>query len=292
MRIAVLGAGGVGGLLAGLLSRAGNNVVVVATEASASAIAQRGLTVESRRFGDFHISVKSATSLEEPVDACLITVKATQLVEALHRLPPENIASAMVIPFLNGIDHMATLRGIYPPDQVEAGTIRVESARIGPGVIRHTSPFASIELAAIDENHIAIDLLANQLTAVGLDVRVRADEVPMLWEKLAFLAPVALMTTVYRTNVGVIRTTYRSETLGMIDEVARVARAEGAQLSPEAVVTILDSVPAAMESSMQRDREAGRPLELDAIGGAVLRHAAMVGVAVPITSHLVGQLRT
>lgn len=290
MRIAVLGPGGVGGLLAGLLSKNGQDVVVVGREASSSVIAEDGLTIESRRFGDFHVHVRSVPTLEESVDACLITVKATQLREALHRLPVEHMGSAVVVPFLNGIDHMSTLRGIYPPDQVAAGTIRVELARIGPGVIRHTSPFASIELATVDANHLAIDLLASQLTAAGLDVRVRTDEVPMLWEKLAFLAPMALMTTIYRTNVGVIRSKHRTEILGVIHEVARVAQAERAQVNPEAVTSLLDSVPAAMELSMQRDQEAARPLELDAIGGAVLRHAALVGVPVPITSHLVAQL--
>jgi 2-dehydropantoate 2-reductase len=113
----------------------------------------------------------------------------------------------------------------------------------------------------------------------------------MLWDKLALLAPLALLTTHARANVGEVRSRRREDALALISEVAAVARAEGATGDSGATVRLLDAAPPAMESSMQRDQEAGRALELDAIGGTVIRRAARAGVSVPVTKRLVEELR-
>jgi 2-dehydropantoate 2-reductase len=291
LRVAVLGPGAVGGLLAALLARAGNSVVVLAGKSTARAIAERGLSVESRRFGDFHVSVDSAVRLQSNVDFCLITVKATQLDEALERVPQDALGDAVVVPFLNGIDHVEHLRRTYPSSSVAAATIRIEAAKIEPGVIRQLSPFAAIEIARPANRRGQVDQLVDQLMAAGFDVRVREDEMPMLWDKLALLAPLALLTTHARANVGEVRTRRRDDALALISEIAAVARAEGAEGDSETAVRLLDAAPPAMESSMQRDQAAGRPLELDAIGGTVLRRAARAGVSVPVTTRLVDELR-
>jgi 2-dehydropantoate 2-reductase len=291
LSVAVLGPGGIGGLLAALLARSGNSVEVLASEGTSRAIAERGLRVESQRFGDFHVSVRSAIRLEGPVDVCLIAVKNTQLTDALERVPSDALGEGLVVPFLNGIEHVDVLRSIYPPSGVAAATIRVETARVEPGLIRQTSPFASLEIAASDANRERVERVAAELKATGLDVRVRGDEMAMLWDKLSFLAPLALLTTHERANAGAIRTRRRGDTLSVISEVAAVAAAEGAVIDPAAVVRFLDSVPDTMESSMQRDQVAGRPIELDAIGAAVVRRAARAGVAVPVTARLVEELR-
>jgi 2-dehydropantoate 2-reductase len=292
LSVAVLGPGGIGGLLAALLARDGNSVEVLASESTSRAIAERGLRVESQRFGDFRVSVRSATRLESPVDACLITVKNTQLRDALERVPAAALGEGLVVPFLNGIEHVDLLRTIYPASRVAAATMRVETARVEPGFVRHTSPFASVEIAASTANRDRVERLAAHLKAVGLDIRVRDDETSMLWDKLSFLAPLALLTTHERANAGAIRTRRRADILDVILEVAAVAAAEGATIDTEAVARVLDSVPETMESSMQRDQAAGRPLEIDAIGGAVVRRAARAGVDVPVTAHLVDELRT
>jgi 2-dehydropantoate 2-reductase len=292
LSVAVLGPGGIGGLLAALLARGGNSVEVLASDSTSRAIAESGLRVESQRFGDFQVSMKTATRLERPVDACLIAVKNTQLTEALERVPSGALGDGLVVPFLNGIEHVDLLRTIYPPSSVVAATIRVETARVEPGLIHQTSPFASAEIAYSDANRDRVERAAAQLAAVGLDVRVRDDERSMLWDKLSFLVPLALLTTHERANAGVIRTRRREDTLAVIAEVAAVATAEGAAVDPAAVVRFLDSVPETMESSMQRDQAAGRPLEIDAIGGAIVRRAAMAGVDVPVTAQLVEELQT
>ena len=289
--MAVLGPGGVGGLLAALFARAGDSVVVLAADSTARTIADRGLRVESRLLGDFQVSVNSAVRLQTKVDACLVTVKATQLDEALERVPADALGDALVVPFLNGIDHVDLLRRRYSSATVVAATIRVEVARVEPGLIRHTSPFAAVEIATSAGVQGRVEKLAAHLRATGLDVKVRDDESPMLWDKLVLLAPLALLTTHERGNVGQVRTRRRDDAVAVISEVAAVARAEGATLDADAVLRLLDSAPDGMQSSMQRDQAAGLPLELDAIGGAVLEHAARAGIVVPVTTRLVEELR-
>jgi 2-dehydropantoate 2-reductase len=278
-------------LLAALLARSGDSVVVLAGESTARVIGERGLRLQSSRFGDFDVPVDSAVELQAPVDACLITVKATQLETALERIPAAAIGDALLVPFLNGIDHVARIRTLYPSSKVVAATIRVEVARIEAGAIRHSSPFAAVEIATTPVVAARVEKLAAHLRATGLDVRVRDEEVPMLWDKLVLLGPLALLTTHARANLGEVRTQRRDDALALIAEVAAVAKAEGVAVDPEAVLRMFDAGPEAMQSSMQRDQAVGLPLELDAIGGAVLEHAARAGVAVPVTKRLVDELR-
>jgi 2-dehydropantoate 2-reductase len=291
LRIAVLGPGGVGGLLGALLARAGNSVVMLAGEATAQAIAERGLRLESLRFGAFKVKVGTADRLASEVDVCVIAVKATQLDQALQRVPGDVLGQGLMVPFLNGIDHVAKLRALYPSSNVVPASIRVETERVEAGLIRQASPFALVEIATSDAVRQRVDLLAAQLRAAGLDVQLREDETAMLWDKLAVLAPLALLTTHERAAAGTIRTKRREDALALIAEVAAVARTQGAASDPEAAVRMLDLAPETFQSSMQRDQDAGRPLELDAIGGAVLRAAAQAGIDVPVTTRLVEELR-
>jgi 2-dehydropantoate 2-reductase len=284
MRFAILGPGGVGGLMAALLARAGDWVEVLAGERTAQEIAKAGIRVQSARFGDFTERVRSASQLSQPVDAVLVTVKATQLQAAIERVPPSTLGDALVIPFLNGLEHVEILRRVYPAEQVVPAAIRIESARLGPGVIRHTSPLAGIEIGP------AAEPVAARLRAAGFDVRIRADENVMLWEKFVFLAPMALLTTDARSNVGTIRTKRRQDLTALLGEVTRVARADGVSIDPAAILRFIDAVPGSMETSMQRDQAAGRDLELDALGGALLRRAAMARIDVPVTRRIVKEI--
>ncbi|MFJ5534847.1 ketopantoate reductase family protein [Streptomyces sp. NPDC093261] len=284
LTVAVLGPGGIGGLVGGLLARDGHRVLCLAGEETAAVLRRDGLRVESTRYGDFTAAVEADTRLREPVDVLFVTVKQTALATALDRVPPHVLGDAVVVPLLNGLDHLAVIRGRYPTGRVVAGTIRVEATRVSPGRIVHTSPFADIELAAPAAE------LADRLRQAGLGVCLRDDEDAMLWDKLAFLAPFALLTTSHRTDVGTVRTEHRPELLAVLDEITTVARAAGAAATTDAVLSFFDRAPQTMKSSMQRDAEAGRPLELDAIGGAVLRAAAAHGVGTPVTARLVAQV--
>jgi len=292
LRVAVLGPGAIGGLLAGLLARDGHRVVCIGRQATVDALREHGLTVRSNLFGEFTVPVEAHTDLRESVDVCLVATKATSLESALTRVPPSVLGKGLIVPFLNGIEHVALLRKRYPADSVVPATIRAESVLSTTGVILHTSPFASVELASNEAASGHIATLAPQLTHSGIEVNVRDDETAMLWGKLCFLAPLALLTTVKQAPVGNVREEWRNELIALVAEVASVARAEGALGDERSVLELLDQVPASMQSSMQKDAVAGRPVEIDAIGGVVVRAAARHGIAVPVTALLVEEVRS
>ncbi|CAM5469306.1 MULTISPECIES: ketopantoate reductase family protein [Streptomyces] len=291
LTVAVLGPGGTGGLLAALLSRSGHRVICLAGEATADTLRGTGITVRSPQFGDFTAAVDADTELREPVDACLVTVKHTALGDALTRVPPAVLGDALVVPLLNGVEHPGTLRARYRPDRVAPAVIRVESTRIAPGVIEHGSPFTEMDLAGDAVPRARLDALAAHLTACGTTTRVAGDETAALWAKMAFLAPFALLTTRYGVPLGVARTRHRDELQALVAETTAVSRACGAPADPAQALARYDAFPPTAKSSMQRDAEAGRPLELDAIGGALLRAAERHGVPVPVAARLVRELR-
>lgn len=289
-QFAVLGPGGVGGLLAALLARGGAAVTCLAGASTVDVLARSGVRVESDRFGDFTVPVAAAERLAEPADVVLVTVKATQLDEALERLPRDVVGSALIVPLLNGVDHIALLRQRYPDATVVPATIRVESSRIAPGVIRHGSPFVTVELAEDDGSTAAVRRFAGDLERVGVAVKVSDDAATVMWSKLTFLATLALLTTAAQATAGEVREQRRDDLVAMVGEVAAVARAEGAKVNANDVVAFFDGIPAGMKSSMQRDAETGRRLELDAIGGAVVRAAGRHGIPVPVTARYVDEL--
>ncbi|MBW1598341.1 ketopantoate reductase family protein [Streptomyces sp. JJ38] len=285
--VAVLGPGGVGGLLAALLSRAGHRVVCLAGERTAEELRQRGIRVRSAQFGEFTAPVEADTELREPVDLCVVAVKQPALDAALGRVPSALLDGGLVLPLLNGVEHPTALRARFG-ERVVPAAIRVESTRQAPGEIDHGSPFTELDVVGAGDAGRA---LAELFEAVGVRCRVTEDETATLWAKLAFLAPLALLTTRYAVPVGEVRTARRPELAALVAEAAAVSAAVGAPVDPALVLDRYDAFPAAARSSMQRDAEAGRPLELDAVGGAVLRAAARHGVSVPVTRRLVAELR-
>jgi 2-dehydropantoate 2-reductase len=286
--VAVLGPGGVGGLLGALLARGGATVTCLAGPSTVAVLNEQGIRVESGLFGDFVVPVRAAERLADPVDVVLVTVKATQLDEALDRLPADVVGTALVVPLLNGVEHVAELSKRYPDAAVVPATVRVESTRTAPGVVHHGSPFVTVELG---EDSAEVRRFAADLERAGVPVRVSDDPDTVLWSKLTFLAALALLTTAAQETAGEVREKGRDDLVAMVAEIAAVAQAEGAKVQADDVVTFFDGIPAGMRSSMQRDAEAGNRLELDAIGGAVVRAAGRHGIAVPVTSRYVDELR-
>jgi 2-dehydropantoate 2-reductase len=274
MRHAILGAGGIGGLVAAALAR-GSSDVVILLRPEALAKYDGSLVVDSAVLGQFTIDVPAMSKLDRAVDVLWVTTKATQLEPALALAPPERVGDATVIPLLNGIDHVELLRQRYR--SVVPGVIRVESERLAPGRISQTSPFLSIGLAGAEP-------VAGELRMAGVDCSTSDDELTLLWSKLAFLAPVALATTAVDGPLGAIRDDERYH--GCQSEVLAVARAEGAQVDEQSLRSMAAGAPYAMRSSMQKDVAAGRQPELDAIAGPVLRGAARHDIAVPYTEEL------
>jgi 2-dehydropantoate 2-reductase len=119
--------------------------------------------------------------LSEPVDVCLVTVKATQLAGALDRLQPDVVGSALIVPLLNGVEHVDLLRQRYPDATLVAATIRVDASRTAPGVIRHDRPFVTVELAVDGSVGPAVGWLADKLERGGVTVDVSDDAATVMW---------------------------------------------------------------------------------------------------------------
>jgi 2-dehydropantoate 2-reductase len=291
MTIAILGPGGVGGLLAGVLDRAGTHVVVVARESTAAAIAERGLRVSSVSFGELTAHPRAVERLEEPVDALIVATKASGLKPALERIAAE---PKLVLPLLNGLDHIAVLRERFTAGSVLAGTIRVEADRPEPGVVVHTSPFLRVDMASSDPAaRSGMQALAQALSDAGVPVRVLDSEAQVMWSKLVRLNALACTTSAYDKLLGEIRSTpkLRADLHDAIEEGCAVGRAEGAaDVDPATAIAELNSAHASLGSSMQRDIAAGRTPELDAIPGSVLRAAARHGIQCPTIERLVAMI--
>jgi 2-dehydropantoate 2-reductase len=288
--VAVLGPGGVGGLVAGTLDRAGEAVIVIAREPTAQLISERGLRVSSVRLGDFLAHPPARAELTDPVRVLVVATKATGLAQALERVtaPPK-----LVLPLLNGLDHVALLRERFGAERVVAGTIRVEADRPRPGEVVHTSPFLRIDMASrFAAARPGMEELAAQLEAAGIPARVRESEPQVLWSKLVRLNALACTTSAFDKLLGEIRDTpaLRTELVGAIEEGCAVANAEGAGIAPGDPLGELNDAHATLGSSMQRDIAAGRPPELDAIPGAVLRAAARHGLPCPTIEGLVARI--
>jgi 2-dehydropantoate 2-reductase len=280
VRHAVLGAGGVGGLIGAALARSGRPVTLITREPGHPT----RISVESDKLGAFEAEVSATTALEAPVDVLWVTTKATQL-EAAIPSAPASLVDGTVTPLLNGADHVARLRELYPA--VTPGTIRVEAEKLAPGRFVQRGGFITIELAGV----MAADIAA-ELEAAGIEARVSEDELTMLWRKLVILAPLALTTTATMRSIGGVRDDprWRERLLGVFDEANDVAAALGAHVDREATRGALLAMPDFMRSSMQKDRELERPLELDAIAGPIVRGGREHGVPTPQTSILMSLL--
>src|SRR5918998_3746382 len=273
MRHAVLGAGGVGGLVGGALAKAGQPVTLLVRPGRRDHYPER-LTVESETLGPFKAPVRVADRLDGPqFNVVWITVKATALEAALRAVASENLCDGVVVPLLNGVDHVGQLRDRYGAERVLPGTIQVEAEQIGPGRVRHLSAFADVQVAPRPATRARAEALCEELRGAGLGCDVHEDEVTMLWSKLCFLAPFALATTASGGPLGVVRSDaqWRALLEGCVKEACAVGVAEGAKVAPEPILATFPGVPEGFQSSMQKDVAAGRPPEVEAIAGPILR---------------------
>jgi 2-dehydropantoate 2-reductase len=288
VRHAILGAGGVGAFLGAALARAGREVLLLMREESLARY--RGVVhVESVLLGDFDAEIPAAPTLEAPVDVVWVTTKAYHLAEALDRVPKAAAEHSVAVPLLNGLDHVELLRRRFGPTSILPASITIESERVEPGLVRQLSPFAIVELSLAPQ----ADELREELVAADIAASVGESEASVLWGKLALLAPIALTTTLHGSALGgvVADPAWRLRLEECVREVVAVAHGDGVVLDPEATIAQIESTPPGTRSSMQKDREAGRPTEIEAIGGSVLRAAARHGFEAPATKALVDGIR-
>ncbi len=247
------------------------------------------LALESR-LGPASTTVARSAALADDVDILWVTTKATQLEAALDAVPDPDRARH-VVPLLNGIDHVALLRARLGEVRVVPATIACESERVAPGRIVHRSPFVRLAFPAPAADRIrpAIDILQ----AFGCEVALVPDEPTLLWRKLVFLAPVALATSAGGMTLGEVRDdpAWHARLERAVREACAVAAGSGAAVDAAATLKGLAAMPGGLRSSMSKDVAAGRPPELDAIAGPILRGGRRHGIAVPVTEELEGMVR-
>jgi len=282
LKHAILGVGGVGGVLGTFLAQLGDSVTAVVRPESLANYPEQ-FHLEST-FGTFDVPICRTT--ESPAcDVLWISVKATQLDSALQAVTkPEAIGA--IIPLLNGIDHLSLLRDRYGNDRVIAGTIAGEMERIAPGRFVHRTPFLRLNVSSIGRTLLGPTL--DGLTKLGLECHFVDNEPTLMWGKLVFLAPIALATTAAGQSVGGVMSDprWRQQWEGCVREACAVATAEGAKVDADAVLKAVPKMPGAMRSSMQKDVEQGNPPELAAIAGPIIRLGNARGIDVIATERL------
>ena len=281
--IAILGPGAIGGFLAAVFFKAGHRVVCIAKRDTVESIRSRGITLESSTFGSFTARPDAVESLDRYPDIIFITTKAINLEDALERIDPMRAESAVIVPLLNGIEHVAVLRHHFG-NRVIAGTIGIEVMQSDSGVIEHLTKHARLSLA-VDDNELKSQLpeMITLLTEAGLEARIGESEAEILWRKLVRLNALACTTAVTGKTIGEIRNDdiLRKDLELMVKEASEVAAAQGAKINPEVVMKELDRLEATQRSSLQRDRASGKELEADAIAGAIVRAGTRHRISCP-----------
>ena len=282
----MLGAGAVGGLVGAALASLGEQVtVIVRPEKVVEYPAE--LLVE-RPSGAIGGRAKVAKALANPVEVLWIATKTYQLETALQAV---QALPRWVVPLLNGVDHVAVLRAHFGHDRVVPGTIAVEAERIAAGRFVQRSPFVNLNLASSAEP--TLGTIVGRLREIGFTCRFIENEQTLLWSKLCFLGPFALVTSASGMNKGEIDADaeWNRKLLACIAETCAVAKASGAEVSLEKIEAVFAASASGMRSSMQKDLAAGRELELDAIGGAIVRGGEGYGIDVSTTTGLMTAIR-
>jgi 2-dehydropantoate 2-reductase len=293
VRIAIVGAGGVGGVLAGLLVRSGAEVVVLARGAHADAIRSRGLVVDSPlgRFTASVAAVSEDAAALGPVDAALVAVKAWQVAEVAPSLAPLVARGGVAVPLQNGVEAAGRLAAALGDERVAGGLIAVLAWIDGPGVVKYVGAAPRLRVgergARAGRGSPRLEALVAALRGAGVDAEVVADVERASWEKLLLIEPWGTLGAATRAPIGVLRADpgARALLVGLQQEVVRVGRARGVAIPDDAqaqTLARLDGLPAEATASMQRDLGAGRPSELDDQPGALVRLAREAGVPAPL----------
>ncbi len=288
MRVVVIGAGAIGGLYGGLLARAGHEVAFLARGAHLAAIRQRGLEVRSAQFGTFtvHGLASDDAATLGTADLALMAVKTYDLGAASEAAKCVLGPGSKVLTFQNGVEAPDQVAAVVGRERVLIGTTSLETTIAEPGVVAHLSPFHRVTVGELEGPPTPrVEAVVATFRETGIEASVAPDGRRALWEKACFLIPLAAMTTVCQSAIGPILAL--PETSRLMDEVfaevAAVAKACGydvAEASKAARASTRQIAPT-MKASMARDFERGGRNELEALGGAIVRLAALHEVPVP-----------
>jgi len=298
MKIAAMGAGGVGGYFGARLQQAGHEVTFFARGRHLEALRSNGLKVESPH-GEARLKVRA---LEDPreaqiADVVLFAVKLWDTESAAERLRPIVGAHTCVIPFQNGVESIARLRAFFPEQAVLGGSAYIATRVKSPGVIEHTGQMARLQFGPVMPSQRAA---AEAFLKVCLDSKIQAeipeDIVRANWEKFAFLVGLSSATAVARAPVGVVRSDPDLRWLleQAMRETWRVGRARGVALADDYVegrMRFADGLHADMKASLLHDLENRGRLEAPWLCGAVARMAAELGMDAPVNRSVYAALK-
>lgn len=299
MRIAVIGAGGVGGYFGAKLAKAGSGVVFVARGAHLAALRARGLRVESAG-GDVLLDRVEATddpAAIGPVDAVMLCVKLWDVEAAAAQLAPLVTRGGVVIPFQNGVDSPAILTRVLGEGRVLGGVAYIAASIVAPGVVSHLGSMARLRVGAFAGGPSErAQAFVDAARAAGIDAELSPDIRRALWEKLVFLCAFSGVTCLARAPAGTLRADadLRKTFEASMREVELVARAQGVELGDGFIagqMRLLDGLPAGMRSSMLNDLAAGHRLEAPWLCGRVAELAAQAGLAAPVNATIYAGLK-
>ncbi|MCS7267287.1 MAG: 2-dehydropantoate 2-reductase [Geminicoccaceae bacterium] len=300
MRILVVGAGAVGGYFGARLAAAGVDVAFLARGAQAAALRERGLVVLSP-LGDLRLSpvrvFVPGDRADRRADLLLVTVKMYDLERAAIEIARHLHGESLVLPLENGVEAGELLARSLPRARIAAGVAYIGAQLAAPGVIRHTGTLARLVFGPADgAPEPRLEAFARACRRAAIDHRSSPAMSVELWRKFVFLAPFSALTTLARAPAGALREdpALWARLAALVEEAVAVGRARGVPLPADLVadrLALLRALPAEMRSSMLVDFEAGRPLELEWLLGAVVRMGEAAGVQVPVSRAVLAALR-
>ena len=298
MRIAVMGAGSTGGYFGGMLARGGNDVTLIARGAHLEAIRSNGLKVV-RDDEEFTVQCQATDNPAEvgPVDLALLCVKTYQSEVAVPLMKPLVGPDTTVLCLQNGVDSYQTAADILSAPAVLPGSAFIEAGMLGPGVVRQTGSLVRVilgETAGVETERCRA--IRDVFLAAGVPSEAVPDIRAGLWGKFLFIATMAGVTSMARATLAELmpQPHWRRVVLACLAEIDAVGRANGVDLPKNIVadtVSYIEEHLADLQASMHTDLLAGRPLELEALNGAVVRAGNAVGVATPINDVIYAMLK-
>jgi 2-dehydropantoate 2-reductase len=296
MTIAVVGAGGVGGYFAALLSEAGEEVWLVARGAGLEAIRDKGLRLTRR--GET-LCIRPARLSDDPADfggaadAVLFCTKGYDLEEAARRAAPMIGPETLLVPFGNGVGNAERLKRLYPENPVANGAVYIVAHQIAPGHIEMPGYGALAVLGGDGALPEGAEALAEALKRVGVKVVLSNRITTEVWKKFLLIAAMSTLTSCHDAPMGAIVEKHGDELDAMLDEIIAVGRAEGADIGEADKAKVLEQVglvPYDSPNSMWLDLKAGRQTELAQLGGYVLEKAQKHGIDAPVTRRCVEKI--
>ena len=289
MRIAVIGSGGIGGYYGSLLAKAGHDVLFIARGAHLEAMQRRGLTLRTPEGESTSpVTAVADTRIIGPVELVLFAVKSYDTEPAAQALAPLMARDTTVLTLQNGVDNVEAIASVVGADAVLAGAAYVALQLGAPGVILRTGGEGKVVFGEVSGTVTGrAQRIATAFQMSDIPHQLSTDIIRVLWEKFLFIAGIGGVTALARSGIGPLLASIEGRTLltASCEEIAAVALAEGVPIPADAVERVLAqaaTLPAHWRSSMARDLEDGRRLEVDALNGAVVRRGAKYGIPTPI----------